>query len=196
MSSKLLNDLFKSRGYNPRVLPLKNLNDTINIKLKVDLIQILSVEEKSQVLRTNVWIQHNWQDYQLTWDPQSYNGLANFRVAPEKIWKPDVVLLNNADGNYDWLWQPKAILSSDGTLLWYPPAIYNSACTIDVEFFPFDQQECKIKFGSLTFSANQVIYYSHFSFKITKTSLQYLLFQSTADQYNIFESLGEFMTVN
>jgi len=43
-----------------------------------------------------------------------------------------------------------------GNVLWIPPAIYKSSCTIDVTYFPFDQQECKMKFGSWTFNGDQV----------------------------------------
>lgn len=37
-----------------------------------------------------------------------------------------------------------------------PPAIYQSSCTIDVTYFPFDQQTCIMKFGSWTFNGDQV----------------------------------------
>lgn len=40
--------------------------------------------------------------------------------------------------------------------MWVPPSIYKSSCTIDVQFFPFDQQECEMKFGSWTFKGNQL----------------------------------------
>lgn len=41
-------------------------------------------------------------------------------------------------------------------MLWVPPAIYQSSCTIDVTYFPFDQQTCIMKFGSWTFNGDQV----------------------------------------
>ncbi|VDK79793.1 unnamed protein product [Dibothriocephalus latus] len=61
-----------------------------------------------------------------------------------------------ADGNYEVMWQPNVLLSYDGSILWMPPAIYESSCTIDVEYFPFDEQECEMKFGSWTYDASQV----------------------------------------
>lgn len=42
-------------------------------------------------------------------------------------------------------------------ILWIPPAIYKSSCTIDVKYFPFDEQVCEMRFGSWTFDAHQVV---------------------------------------
>ena len=33
---------------------------------------------------------------------------------------------------------------------------FQSSCTIDVTYFPFDQQTCLMKFGSWTFNGDQV----------------------------------------
>jgi len=48
------------------------------------------------------------------------------------------------------------IIHSEGDVLWIPPAIYRSSCPISVKYFPFDEQQCEMKFGSWTFDANQV----------------------------------------
>ena len=48
------------------------------------------------------------------------------------------------------------MLSSTGSHYWIPPAIYKSSCTIDVQYFPFDQQTCEMKFGSWTFKGEQL----------------------------------------
>ena len=47
-----------------------------------------------------------------------------------------------------------ALLYPNGEIYWLPPAIYKSSCKIDVRYFPFDQQECIMKFGSWTYDGN------------------------------------------
>ena len=58
----------------------------------------------------------------------------------------------------------KAILHYNGKVVWNPPAIYKSSCEIDVEFFPFDEQKCFMKFGSWTYDGYMV---SNLHFYIT-----------------------------
>ena len=43
-----------------------------------------------------------------------------------------------------------------GLVEWRPPAIYHSSCEMDVEYFPFDEQTCVMKFGSWTYDGFQV----------------------------------------
>ena len=52
----------------------------------------------------------------------------------------------------------KAVLHSDGRVVWTPPVIFSSSCEIDVEFFPFDEQACFLKLGSWTHDGYQVSY--------------------------------------
>ena len=50
----------------------------------------------------------------------------------------------------------KASLNFTGEVVWKPPAIYKSSCKINVEWFPFDEQSCDMKFGSWTYDGYQV----------------------------------------
>lgn len=37
-----------------------------------------------------------------------------------------------------------------------PPGIFTSSCTIDTTWFPFDDQTCKLTFGSWTSDGNKI----------------------------------------
>lgn len=64
--------------------------------------------------------------------------------------------MSSADGNFEVTLATKAILNSKGFIQWKPPAIYKSSCEIDVEYFPFDEQTCVMKFGSWTYDGYKV----------------------------------------
>lgn len=50
----------------------------------------------------------------------------------------------------------KALLDYNGSVWWSPPAVYKSSCDIDVEYFPFDEQNCSLKFGSWTHDSSRL----------------------------------------
>ncbi|XP_071120236.1 acetylcholine receptor subunit beta-like 1 [Mytilus edulis] len=153
---RLVNDLFEHGRYNPLIRPVRNVNDTLTVAFNVALSQLINIDEKNQIMKTNVWLQMFWHDYQIKWDPEEYGGVKNIRIDHAKMWKPDIVLFNNADGKYEVSYKSNVVLGHDGNHSWVPPAIYKSSCTIDVEYFPFDQQICEMKFGSWTYKGDQL----------------------------------------
>ncbi|CAB0009195.1 unnamed protein product [Nesidiocoris tenuis] len=85
---------------------------------------------------------------------QQTSGIMAFR-SDVPIWSEDFFGLI-ADGNYEVTIMTKAILHHTGKVVWKPPAIYKSFCEIDVEYFPFDEQTCFMKFGSWTYDGYHV----------------------------------------
>ena len=68
-----------------------------------------------------------------------------------------VKMLNfSADDFTEGFMQSKAMVSSEGNVFWPPPAKLCSSCKIDITYFPFDDQKCKMKFGSWTYDGFQV----------------------------------------
>ena len=153
-AARLFEDLLAD--YNKLVRPVDENNATLVVRFKLKLSQLLDVNEKQQIMTTNVWLQHSWTDSKLRWSPRDYGGVEVLYVPAELIWLPDIVLYNNADGNYQVTIMTKAKLSYNGTVEWSPPAIYKSMCQIDVEWFPFDAQTCEMKFGSWTYGGLEV----------------------------------------
>ncbi len=80
---------------------------------------------------------------------------------------------------------------------WKPPAIYHSSCEMDVEYFPFDEQTCVMKFGSWTYDGFQVkmrlafkeflLTYDGFQVKIRLAFKEFLL---TSDEFQVKNKAG------
>ncbi|PAV86500.1 hypothetical protein WR25_16914 isoform C [Diploscapter pachys] len=92
----------------------------------------------------------------MAWNPVNYGDIKEIRISPDKVWLPDIVLFNNADGNYEVSFMCNVVVAYSGDMLWVPPAIYKSSCIIDVEYFPFDEQICDLVFGSWTYNADEI----------------------------------------
>ncbi|KAM4753047.1 neuronal acetylcholine receptor subunit beta-3 isoform 2-T2 [Cyanocitta cristata] len=150
----LLKHLFE--GYQKWVRPVENSNDTIKVLFGLKISQLVDVDEKNQLMTTNVWLKQEWIDHKLSWNPDEYGGITAIRVPSESLWLPDIVLFENADGRFEGSLMTKAIVKYNGVVTWTPPASYKSSCTMDVTFFPFDRQNCSMKFGSWTYDGNMV----------------------------------------
>ncbi|CAF4483327.1 unnamed protein product, partial [Rotaria sp. Silwood2] len=155
-AKRLYEELIQVRAYNKLIRPVKHNSEKLTVYLGLRLTQLLDVDEKNQIMTTNVWLKQFWIDEHLKWDPMNFNNITNISIPANELWRPDLVLFNNADGNYEVTLMTKATVYYDGRVIWEPPAIYKSSCTINVEFFPFDIQHCQMKFGSWTYSGEQV----------------------------------------
>nr|XP_032622997.1 neuronal acetylcholine receptor subunit alpha-10 isoform X1 [Chelonoidis abingdonii] len=52
--------------------------------------------------------------------------------------------------------ETNAVIRYDGQVMWDSPAITKSSCKVDVSYFPFDGQQCRLTFGSWTYNGNQI----------------------------------------
>nr|AAL90236.1 GH09870p [Drosophila melanogaster] len=153
-TKRLYDDLLSN--YNRLIRPVVNNTETLTVWLGLKLSQLIEVNLKNQVMTTNLWVKQRWFDYKLRWDPEEYGGVEQLYVPSEHIWVPDIVLYNNWDGNYEVTLMTKATLKYTGEVFWEPPAIYKSSCEMNVEYFPYDEQICFMKFGSWTYNGAQV----------------------------------------
>uniref|UniRef100_A0A8L0DU17 Cholinergic receptor, nicotinic, gamma n=1 Tax=Oncorhynchus mykiss TaxID=8022 RepID=A0A8L0DU17_ONCMY len=156
-------ELFKDlmRGYNKNVRPMEKSGDITQVTVKMTLTNLISLNEKEEALTTSVWIEMKWCDYRLRWDqsPRSilYGNLTSqMRIPSKSIWLPDIILENNVDGKFEIAMYCNALVSPGGCVYWLPPAIYRSACSITVNYFPFDWQNCTMVFRSQTYNANEI----------------------------------------
>uniref|UniRef100_A0A3Q3DGR5 Cholinergic receptor, nicotinic, alpha 6 n=1 Tax=Hippocampus comes TaxID=109280 RepID=A0A3Q3DGR5_HIPCM len=158
LASKAEDRLFRKlfRRYNQFIRPVENVSDPVTVEFEVSISQLVKVDEVNQIMETNLWLRHIWNDYKLRWMPDDFDGIEFIRVPSNKIWRPDIVLYNNAVGDFLVEDKTKALLKFDGTITWIPPAIFKSSCPMDITYFPFDYQNCSMKFGSWTYDKAKI----------------------------------------
>uniref|UniRef100_A0A914N1Y7 Neurotransmitter-gated ion-channel ligand-binding domain-containing protein n=1 Tax=Meloidogyne incognita TaxID=6306 RepID=A0A914N1Y7_MELIC len=150
--------------YNRISRPVKNSTDVLHIDVGASLIRqklknkilikkyilesSMLLDEKNQVLTTNLWLEMRWSDARLQWDPNKYGAHI--------YGYPIFVLYDNAAGDPDITIFTDALISYNGRVYWQPPAIYKSFCPIKVKWFPYDKQDCRMKFGAWSYTGNYV----------------------------------------
>ncbi|XP_068189626.1 cholinergic receptor, nicotinic, alpha 11 isoform X2 [Antennarius striatus] len=175
----LLKNLLKD--YNRMERPVGNDSHPLTVVFTLSLIQIMDVDEKNQVLTTNIWLRmvrtnqdlsptwrgfsfegaggsdpcvcvfKSWFDHYLQWNQSEHPGVKNLRFTTDQVWTPDILLYNSADDDFDSTFKVNVLVNSSGFAEYLPPGIFMSTCNVDVRWFPFDIQRCELKFGSWTY---------------------------------------------
>uniref|UniRef100_A0AAU6PBH4 Nicotinic acetylcholine receptor alpha7 n=1 Tax=Protohermes xanthodes TaxID=1452977 RepID=A0AAU6PBH4_9NEOP len=142
--------------YNVLERPVVNESDPLQLSFGLTLMQIMDVDEKNQLLITNIWLKLEWNDMNLRWNSSEYGGVRDLRIPPHRLWKPDVLMYNSADEGFDGTYPTNVVVRNNGSCMYVPPGIFKSTCKIDITWFPFDDQRCEMKFGSWTYDGFQL----------------------------------------
>lgn len=69
-----------------------------------------------------------------------------------------VFVEHSAHEGFDNTFQTNVVVRHNGSCNYIPPGIFKSTCKIDITWFPFDDQQCNMKFGSWTYDGFMVSY--------------------------------------
>ncbi|NXB62262.1 ACHA2 protein, partial [Struthidea cinerea] len=144
-------------GYNRWSRPVPNTSDVVIVRFGLSIAQLIDVvrDSRDSAFRPlPPGCRHQGRlgsrNSGMVWVGKDRKSQRIPDLAPTRATMPD------ADGEFAVTHMTKAHLFWDGTVKWVPPAIYKSSCSIDVTFFPFDQQNCKMKFGSWTYDKAKI----------------------------------------
>lgn len=70
----LLDTIFED--YDIRSRPVKDYHSAIEVNFSIYFQQILQVDEKHQMITTNIWRSLVWKDEFLNWNPESYGNIS------------------------------------------------------------------------------------------------------------------------
>ncbi|XP_070211033.1 acetylcholine receptor subunit alpha-type acr-16-like [Littorina saxatilis] len=147
---RLLDHLFFKGNYSKLVRPVANESEPVEVRFGIILQQLIDVDEKNQVVNTNIWMRLTWKAYNMVWDPTDFGNVTTIRVPVNMVWVPDILMYNSASEGFDATFPTNVVISHDGSHLWVPPGMFRSTCAIDITWFPFDDQKCDLKFGAWT----------------------------------------------
>lgn len=72
---KLRSDILKHKE--PMVRPVQNYSEAVNVSFYMDVLNLTDLDNKRQMLATNVWILQRWQNPFLEWKKEDYRVAIN-----------------------------------------------------------------------------------------------------------------------
>jgi nicotinic acetylcholine receptor len=151
------------KKYNKLVRPIK----TVVMRIRVSLRQIVALDEKNQIMTSNIYVTASWRDGRLKWLPYSkgangvplFNNLTDLVVPATSIWTPDLFIINTA-GTNGFI----PISSSNLAEINFKGDVFlllsvtnlQTKCKMYVYYFPFDTQNCSIIVGSWKHSTDRI----------------------------------------
>ena len=140
-----------------------NIIPTNGIKLSLTLAirAFNNIDQIDGSINMNIWLRYEWIDPSIQWNLTDYNNISliHLDTNPEYenfIWTPDIYLYNTAEKPMDELDYTKANVYNNGRIFWSRPGLIKSTCVFDLTYYPYDQQDCKLKFGSWAYNKNEI----------------------------------------
>lgn len=136
--------------YDSNLIPICSTGSNVTLNIDLALRQIMDLNEREQILSTNIWLRLTWNDCRLEWDPTSYDNLTYLMLTYSNVWFPDISVYDSAaeEVMFPGIENFRAYISSSGLVSYNFPTVAKTICRVNVKYFPFDTQECSLQFGS------------------------------------------------
>ena len=83
------------QSYDKSVKP----SGVVDIWFDASLKQIVSLDEKNQIITTSIYLYAKWYEKRLSWNSSDYNDINSIKVSATELWLPDLFVINTADTN-------------------------------------------------------------------------------------------------
>ncbi|PIO66268.1 Neurotransmitter-gated ion-channel ligand binding domain protein, partial [Teladorsagia circumcincta] len=99
----------------------------------------------------------SWTDRTLKWIPSEYQGLKHTNVFEKDVWRPEITVYNSV-GHEPVIENDRRLVTvtHEGLVQISNPSIYTVRCKLNIAKFPFDQQQCKVKFSSWVYTEDEL----------------------------------------
>ncbi|XP_063216771.1 neuronal acetylcholine receptor subunit alpha-10-like [Bacillus rossius redtenbacheri] len=122
------------------------------------VLQFLQFWESEDTLRLHVWMDFDWTDARLSWDPASHSGLTSLTVDKHLLWFPDIMLYSSSRTEHS---QPvprnlSCTVRHGGNVSCTAQTVISGKCRADVRRWPFDAHRCSLSVGSQAHSHSEI----------------------------------------
>ena len=144
-------------GYNKDIRPVLNQADLMRVNVSYDIGNLLEINEIEGTMTLFFIFQYSWIDERIKWSPTLYNYTNTITLPWGSVWKPELVLVNptgpvvSVDSS-----MTKVRFFSSGAALWFPNGMIAVSCTVNIEFYPFDTQNCPIMFADSNYISTEM----------------------------------------
>ena len=153
-----------STNYNKDIRPELDLGSRTMVKVGLYLVTLAKLDEIKGQISIVGFLNLEWTDNKLNWEPDKYNNVTHTYIPADKIWKPFLLAGNSVDlPTYVDIKDSPILVFSNGTVFWPPGVQWNLKCIIDTTRFPFDTQKCSIALMAWPYSRSDIDLISMFA---------------------------------
>ncbi|CAG2244744.1 unnamed protein product [Mytilus edulis] len=159
----LRSNIFTVQAYDATIRPRLDQSKPVDVNMSLSLIAFVQLNEADGKLITTGYVDIHWTDELLTWSPEDYGGIRQIFVPMNLIWRPHLFLENAIEdltplGSEDMLAQ----IFYNGTVHWLQYQLFETTCTLDFTYYPYDTQNCLFKFIVWSIHTDDVRLYRDF----------------------------------
>ncbi|WAR01487.1 ACHA6-like protein [Mya arenaria] len=148
-------------GFNKNVRPAVNQSHPTYVNVSFDLVSLLEMDEIIGKLSVVGILYMSWFEPRMMWNPFLYGGKYVLNAPIDSVWKPDIVVAHPVESmvalGYHHKWV-KVRYYYNGIANFSPGDVISTTCQIDVRYYPFDTQECKIMFIPYGMFGNEIYF--------------------------------------
>ncbi|XP_011446312.1 acetylcholine receptor subunit alpha [Magallana gigas] len=142
------------KSYNRRIFPRLIQTENVTVTIKYYLIAITGFDEISGQMDTVGYMKVNWNTELLTWNSTDIPGIT---LPQDNFWLPSLVVANSVTSLFE-VGHPSypVRIENNGDCEWTVGIVAKTACAVDVSYYPFDIQTCKVTLNPWGFTDNQI----------------------------------------
>ncbi|XP_077311869.1 5-hydroxytryptamine receptor 3A-like [Lithobates pipiens] len=140
-----------------KVRPVRNWKNKTIVNIDMTLYTIVNLDMSMQSATIFVWFYMAWRDEYISWNPDHFCGITELFVSSEYFWKPDLYIYEMTENDDKSPHMPYYLLHDNGKITNAMPLRIISTCNLDIFKFPFDNQTCRLSFGSYVYTVSDIV---------------------------------------